>query len=350
MSSTTTRAADPRQKADAHDNEVAALLTTYKPISYVEVRQEVLTLMTVASTSLGEWQSEVSMYEQTMTRAGETSSAVPRRNCLTSDGTQVRDAELFPYHTACFPLLDAYKQRTIVNWEEYREGTELEEVLSQNLTMRGNTRDRHGRLMDVSGHLPCSMPAVEISLGVLIYSDDEDALKEEWDYGLEKRLKSQEDAQFYLFRQEEEIVHDRFGISVFPPDADARADLLLKILRHALSDLQKDYRLARAVIRRLAKWKLCQDADCLRRAMSIIGTGLVGCNGHCFQQLWNAEQQYEVPDHCCSGVSLWQLDLLRVFFRFLMQTMFLLASGNLMRPACPGCCPPALSTLHPNMR
>jgi hypothetical protein len=350
MSSITTSAADPRQKADAHDDEVGALLTAYNPISYVEVRQEVLTLMTVASASLGEWQSEVSMYEQTMTRAGETPSVVPRRNCLTSDGTQVRDSQLFPYHTACFPLLDAYEQRTIVDWEECREGTELDEVLSQNLTMRGNTRDRHGRLMDVSGHLPCSFPAVEISLGVLIYTDDHGAFEEEWNHGIERRLKSEEDAQFYLFQQEEEIVHDRFGISVFPPEADARADLLLKILRHALSDLQKDYRLAEAVIRRLAKWKLCQDADCLRRAMAIIGTGLVRCDGDCFQQQWNAEQQYEVPDHSCSGVSLWQVNLLRVFFHFLIQTLFLLASGNPTRPDFRGCCPLALSTLHPNMR
>jgi hypothetical protein len=342
--------ADPKQKAEAHD-KVTALLTTYKPISHVEVRQEVLNLMTVASASLEEWQREVSMYEQTITRAGETPGVVPRRNCLTSDGSQVRDEELFPYHTACYPLLDAYEQRAIVDWEGYRQGTELALVLLQNLTMTDNTRDRHETERDVSGHLPCSVAAVEISLGVLLYSDDEDILKEEWDNGLAKRLKSQKDPQFYLFRQEEQIVHDRFGISAFPLEADARADLLLKMLRHALSDLQKDYRLARAVIRRLSKWKLCQNAGCLRRAMSIIGSGLVGCDGHCFEHFWAADQQDEVPDHSCIGVSLSQVDLLQLCLYFLIRTMsFLLGSGNPLRPAFRGCCLPVLSTLHPDMR
>jgi hypothetical protein len=325
MTSLTTSAANPRQQSEAHDQvRVRALLTTYKPISYVEVRQEVLTLMTEASTSLEEWQREVSMYEQTLKRPGETPSLVPRRNCLTSDHGQVRDAELFPYHTACYPLLDAYEQRTNVNWEGYREGTEIELVLFPDLTMTGNTRDRHEMEIDVSGHLPCSVEAVETSLGVLLYSDDQDMLQDEWDNGLEKRLKSQQDPQYYLFRQKEEIVHDRFGISVFPLQADARADLLLKILRHALSDLQKDYRLARAVIRRLSKWKLCQNADCLRRVMSIIGTALVGCDGHCFERFWAAGQQYEVPDHSCIVVSLWhEVDLLQMFLYFLTRTISL---------------------------
>lgn len=300
MKSITTRAAEPRQ-TKAH-NEGKALLTTYTPISYVEVRQEVLTLMAVAAASLKEWRREESMYEQTVTRTGETPGVVPRRNCLTSDGGEVRDPELFPYHTACYPLLDAYEQRIIVDWEAYREGTEL--VWSTDISVTGNTRNLPFREMDVSGHLPCSIEALEISLGILLYSDNEDILEDEWNNGLENRLKSHDNQEFY-FQQEELVIHERFGISFFPPEADAKADLLLKILRHALSDLQKDYRLARAVIRRLSKWKLCQNADCLRRVLSIIGTRLADCDGYCFERFLTGDQQGEIPDHSCVGVSLW---------------------------------------------
>ena len=293
--------AEPR-RTEAH-TEGTALLTTYKPISYAEVRQEILTLMTVTAASLEEWRREESMYEQTVTRTGETPSVVPRRNCLTSDGGNVRDPELFPYHTACYPLLDAYEQRIIVDWEAYREGTEL--IWSTDFSVTGNTRERNERELDViPGYLPCSLEALEISLGVLLYSDKEDILEDEWNNGLEKRLKSHDNPEFY-FQQEEAVIHEKFGISFFPPEADAKADLLLKILRHALSDLQKDYRLARAVIRRLSKWKLCQNADCLRRALSIIGTRLADCDGYCFERFFAADQQDELPDHSCAAVSLW---------------------------------------------
>jgi hypothetical protein len=54
------------------------------------------------------WEEECLLYEQTMTMSiNSQSTVVPRRNYLNAEGV-VTDTNLFPYHAACYPLLDAY--------------------------------------------------------------------------------------------------------------------------------------------------------------------------------------------------------------------------------------------------
>mmetsp|Transcript_25824 Transcript_25824/g.54579 ORF Transcript_25824/g.54579 Transcript_25824/m.54579 type:complete len:1046 (+) Transcript_25824:34-3171(+) len=73
--------------------------------------------------------------------------------------------------------------------------------------------------------------------------------------------------------------------------------ILLKVLKHSLSDLQREFRLARAVVLLIADWRLCsigetmQDTvdedggiECLRRLLTVISSEYVeSCGGYCHE-------------------------------------------------------------------
>lgn len=95
--------------------------------------------------------------------------------------------------------------------------------------------------------------------------------------------------------------------------------ILLKVLKHSLSDLQREYRLARAVLLLIADWRLCDDDDdqdrggqkgegmngieCLRQVLTIISSEYVPCAGYC-HETHIAEGGPDGPDHYCKDVSL----------------------------------------------
>ena len=78
-----------------------------------------------------------------------------------------------------------------------------------------------------------------------------------------------------------------YGPDALPPGASAQADILLRILRHAASDLQRDHRLARAVLLLLSGIGCFEDdgsggPERLRRLMSVITADYVrGCDWQC---------------------------------------------------------------------
>ena len=102
--------------------------------------------------------------------------------------------------------------------------------------------------------------------------------------------------------------------------------ILFKVLKHSLSDLQREFRLARAVVLLMADWRLCdsdrdkeEGFECLRQLLSIVASEYVsGCGGYCHE--WHIsngggsdnEDGYEdvedsritnSPNHYCSDVS-----------------------------------------------
>jgi hypothetical protein len=104
--------------------------------------------------------------------------------------------------------------------------------------------------------------------------------------------------------------------------------ILLKVLKHALSDLQRELRLAQAVVLLIADWKLCDDTkgracegtevasnhgtdaidgvDCLRRLLLIISSEYFSsCGGYCHEQYIanGAMSEEDSPNHYCSDVS-----------------------------------------------
>lgn len=280
------KSASETNMVDDAPSDKAALLTSYKRISYDETSRELEALQQITKESLGEWHQEVSLYEQTLSNSDGAQQ--PRRNYANTDG-RVFDSALFPYHDACYPLLDAFDTLSASFYDE--------NVLFIRPT------DRRAEEMIVPGQALCSTFAVQISVAGLKPLDDAEMVNNDWGNGLAKRLNSLHDPALYLRCDQADVDYAKqhhFGLAAFPQDADVRADLLLKLLRHALSDLQKDYLLARYSILRLAEWKLVQNVDCLRKVLSNIGTSIVNCDGHCFDRFWNGED--EMPDHSCQNV------------------------------------------------
>ena len=115
--------------------------------------------------------------------------------------------------------------------------------------------------------------------------------------------------------------------SLFSDSSSSAMFILLKVLKHSLSDLQRDHRLARAVILLISDLGLCDDEtinnstgmECLRSILTIVSSEYVeSCGGYCHE--WfilnggnsDSDNEYEdidhsptlnAPNHYCSDVS-----------------------------------------------
>jgi hypothetical protein len=86
------------------------LLSSYGPLDHMTVRQEVEALKKPPAVILEEWRKEESMYEESFYDAdsiGSHAIETARRN-YPNDSCKVKDPRLYPYHDACYPLLEAY--------------------------------------------------------------------------------------------------------------------------------------------------------------------------------------------------------------------------------------------------
>ena len=268
---------DQKSKAKV-DRSGDELMTSYMPLSYAAVHQELDTLKDVSAEISREWQEEVRMYEETMMDSSSRTEQVPRRN-YRNDENIITDTKLYPYHTACYPLLDAYDQETT---------------------------------NEIPGYLPCSPEAINecfIGLPSIMFSltcSSNGRLPcvvagGEWMNGLDARLESQKDPNHWLEHEnvdDDSVSSCSYGLAKFPTKAKNRADILFKLLRHAMSDLQKDHCLASALLVRMAKWKLFDSVQYLRKVLSIIVAERKVCNGQCY-----LDEEADEPDHDCSTVS-----------------------------------------------
>ncbi|KAL7532006.1 hypothetical protein ACHAXR_005675 [Thalassiosira sp. AJA248-18] len=103
---------------------------------------------------------------------------------------------------------------------------------------------------------------------------------------------------------------------------------LFKVLKHALSDLQREFRLARAVLLLITDWRLCDDTtstspnegggiECLRRLLTIVSSEYVhNCGGYChewyienggitdndddYEDVLESSARLDAPNHYCS--------------------------------------------------
>ena len=93
-------------------------------------------------------------------------------------------------------------------------------------------------------------------------------------------------------------VADRYSPESLFADRPSATMILLKVLKHSISDLQRDFRLARAVLLLIADWGLCDEIEeetqegremsgleCLRRLLTIISSeyAVRNCGGYCHE-------------------------------------------------------------------
>jgi hypothetical protein len=250
-----------------YDEKIPAGACCYERISQLDVLHEVRRLQNTMQVMLQEWDEEEAKYEQFITVEswlGKRSlRRMPRRNYPNEDGV-VQDPTLFPYHTSCkfaglllfrsepyftnpsflvffigYPLLDSYSRLG-----DYQ--------LKSTDIPPSSGMSSHFEAPLFPCHLPCSEEAITSSLfhlNALIVSSDN-------------------------------------------PSRTEAANVMLKLLRHALSDLQGDLSLATSIVSLLVASKVLQDVDYYRQLVATVLTNRKNCCGQCRFE--------DDVDHICS--------------------------------------------------
>jgi hypothetical protein len=301
-------------------DETNKLLSAYERIRYSNVEQKVAELRQITAQMQGMWNDEVKQYEQLMEvkiKGKGKIHNVPRRNYYNSRG-EVNDPTMFPYHTACYPLLDCYD--CLYEDRDFQPTYEKHAVIPPRVRV-GNRReepDDDEQEADVPGALQTSWSSIHAALLYAGESWDESDLannavgiSEPEIYAMcnsntvrldlnpslddvERRFRKQNDDHEYF---------ENHGPHNLPVDEKERQLILLKLFRHAMSDLQRDHRLAYAVLRRMIDWCYFNDVTFYARFLSIIMVEQRKCDGECHSRYLNATTEVDEPDHYCVDVS-----------------------------------------------
>jgi hypothetical protein len=111
---------------------------------------------------------------------------------------------------------------------------------------------------------------------------------------------------FSVVREDDKI--DQFGPAFLPKDEEERFSILMKVLRHALNDFQRDHRLARAVLLLIGEMGIFHDSDpkneskrvhYLRRLLCVSSFNYVNrCDGSsCDDTIYDEHGVWIPPQH-----------------------------------------------------
>lgn len=325
------------------------LLEFSRPFSFYLVQDEAVQFECTKTEMNRLWDDEGSAYEQTMeVKVNTTNSSktffVPRRNYINAAGV-VQDTSLFPYHTAMYPLLDAYdclyephqfqSKEEPVDEDAYRYCPSYpiqDRLLDQDMEVEDN----------LFGYIPSTMQAVLESLVLSKINwdnDSEDDLstreiflimtKDFWRHSRDKFMilknsslvlnpsdlerywatkinEIPEQCSHFLFQGSEEAFPRasmrQFGINYLPESRTERVSVLLRLLRHSLSELQRDYKISAAVLMCLQRFHDLDDVSVLRRLLAILDEEYIECDFPC-----NADSRI----HHCRDWALQVLNPLR---------------------------------------
>lgn len=300
--------------------ETKKLLLAYERMRYRDVEQKVAELRQITAQMQGMWNDEVKQYEKLMEvkiKGKGKILKVPRRNYYNSRG-EVKDPTMFPYHTACYPLLDCYD--CLYEDRDFQPTYEKNAVIPPRVRV-GNRRDEPDddeQEADVPGALLTSWESIHAALLYEGENWDESDLSNHA-IGISEaeiyvmcssntvRLdlnRSLDDAERHFREQNEDYEYfENHGPHNLPLDEKERQLILLKLFRHSMSDLQRDHRLADVVLRRMIDWCYFNDVTFYARFLSILMVEQRKCDGECHSRYLNATTEVDEPDHYCFDVS-----------------------------------------------
>lgn len=172
-----------------------------------EVRKSVQCFQGLYDKLNEDWETESKKYEHVeVFEMNGKTQTLPVRNYSNERG-ELQDPSLFPYHQSCYPLLDAYDSD---NREEEHD----------------DDNDDSSRDQQIAGSMPCSHKALHTVF-----------------YG---------------------------PTSMLPTDINEKSTLLLKLLKHALSSLQKDYVLVSEILLCLKEDNMLRDVSILRSLLVVL--------------------------------------------------------------------------------
>jgi hypothetical protein len=274
-----------------HEQLLQQLLFDYRRLDSAAIEKELQEIEVVRNEIDESWQAESSKYEETVTRTVEgIEQTVPRRNYFNPEGV-VQDKSLFPYHDMFYPLIDAYDCRYA---EGEQQPIEPNSVRHFDIPTEFRTLDERVR----NGRLKASPIAVmacvlECSLTELVLGDN-----------------SIDDGQSLMWETLSSIFHNgqsrdevklNFEYSRLPLPHRERSLMMLKLFRHAMSPLQRDYYLAVSILTRLCRNEDIDDRSVLRRVLVVIDAEFIECQNLCPDSLGD--------DHVCEEW-IWIMDVL----------------------------------------
>jgi hypothetical protein len=317
------------------------LLQDYERLYPAEVQVEVDISDVVSQEMESVWEKECSKYGESIKVVIDgKSKKVPRRNYANAMGN-VTDPTLYPYHTSCYPLLDAY--------DHLYAGVKqpIEKIVVQPcpvpLDVRQDALDRGD--FTLQGYMPSSLHCI---VEVLVQNNIIWPVEEEFpraalllqqsqlhnnkhmgsgisaeygdpDFWTECAWEDVEAQPLPIDEPSDEVPtieamlspderEKKYGPAHLPVNRKERAAVLLKLLRHSMSELQRDHTLATAVIVRLMRHHDLDDITVLRQLFAILFSEYVVCE--------YPYQEEEQVDHDCRT---WQL--------FVQRLPFVLAFG-----------------------
>ena len=259
-----------KKNGSSHCAPKSKLLKKYEPIPYELIEEEMKVLAQVQELMDQLWEEECQKYEETMQVVVDGQNlTVPRRNYFNEDAT-VKDETLFPYHAQYYSLLDAY---------DCLYETGQDQPISKN-AVRPNSEPFEARAIlshdfeidNFQGYMPVSMEAMKQSLFSLALEGFFEGPADFW-YTAAKHINEQGEQQYSDFKQKHSSPQYYCQ--------EGRAAILIKLLRHSLSELQRDYRLAAAVLAEISRDCYCDDINIFRQLLAVILSSYVMCDEPC---------------------------------------------------------------------
>ena len=310
---------------------------SYEAIPYRSIQVELEKLSQVQESIAGAWEQECQKYEETMelmvsvvqdedgrgatgwfvSTVEEQEQEVPRRNYFNSSGADggtkfVQDESLFPYHSSCYNLLDAYDCLYYEYGEEQQQeggGKQEQQPMPRNAVRPISSPPFHrgcdGELLSPGFEFePEFMPASPESVQEFLLGRGIDSTS----FPARDVVFGRDEFWGLLLNYFDALRHHRRDdLSSLPEERRERAPILLKILKHSLSELQRDLKLAAATLALLCRFQDLDDVAVFRQVLVVLDSECVlRCDFPCEADF---ERRTRLIDHNCGE---WKSFLLAV--------------------------------------
>jgi hypothetical protein len=292
-------------------------------VSYDRLEGEMQLFRQVHSSLQDLWIKETKKYEKTMKVTiddnwgmGRKTLVVPRRNYFNSQGI-VQDPTLFPYHTSCYNLMDCYDRLNSGNMDIILLSTDVIRFTPPTSLSENPFEFLEWDNVESPVFPSCSELAIAFSTGCNL--EQEESLREQGIQVPSKfwfMLSTNLGFHRFNFPQMNEVIDaDQWyskvmpnimetaqvefklpmGPEHLPRDRLERSEILLKLIRHSLSEMQRDFKLAGAVLTLVIRLRDLDDVTVFRKLLVVMDAEYFPCGKPC--------DDSESVDHNCSDWS-----------------------------------------------
>lgn len=267
-----------------------------------ELEAECLIYDDLEKENTASWEDECQKYEKTMSVViDHKKKRVPRRNYINKEA-KLQDETLFPYHASCYSLLDAYE----CLYDNPKQQPVSKAAVPTSSFPPPPVYNGPARMMpEIQGYLPCSLRSIAGAIFRISQVNGGQNASYFFGYvisclareisgcirdGTERRPFDDMVSRFLAGTWGFVSTPTQCGPVEFPTDNPlASRELLLSLLRHGLSEIQRDHLLAQAAISRLNAEGHLEDVEFFRRFLIVAVSEYIFCDEPCD----------EPEDHVC---------------------------------------------------